>query len=660
MRKKYMDVILIAISLLVIFQIYLYTTYPAFKSDDSPETITAAYTLGISHPPGYPLFTMMAKIFTYLPIGAPAFRVNVFSCFLAILVLLITYYLIKSSLRKIFNINVGVLNYMGVFILAFSYIFWNQAIEAKGGIYILNLLFFSSLIYISSQLMNNFKTNNLYLMSYIYGLSLTNHSPSMAIMLPVFGYFFYKYRSRINAKNTYILIVLFFIGISPYIFLPLRAGAENVFVFMNKPDNWQAFLETVLRTGYANPITPSLDVYKEQAFELLKLFMNNFSFLWIIIFLGFLALWKKNKELFVFYAAAVIINDIVVVLFNPTQKELLWVVDIFSMPAQFILLILIITGSYYITDMLKTKIYKNIFICFIAILVLYLGYSNFKINDSRENFLSYDFGNNIVKTIEPGSFYFVKSDYFVMPVLYLDRVNHKMNGTIVQPLFTLLFKFEDFEKKYGFTGFNGVDFNSTVINLFSLIAKTKNVYISGFTNNPDEKIGDFAQRADGLISKLEKVDKHFTDNVFGLYSYRNIYDKLSIHDKNLIIYYSVKMGELANEYVKANMPYNAIDTYKKALLLPAGNNEGDLYFNLAIAYKGVSDTANEIESLKKVILKQNNFWPAYEELGKLYVNTGDLFNARIMFQNALRIYSPNRQILEQYISAINQRIGNIQ
>jgi hypothetical protein len=50
---------------------------------DSGDLITAAYTLGIAHPPGYPLFTLLARVFTLLPVGEIAYRVNLMSALLA-------------------------------------------------------------------------------------------------------------------------------------------------------------------------------------------------------------------------------------------------------------------------------------------------------------------------------------------------------------------------------------------------------------------------------------------------------------------------------------------------------------------------------------------------------------------------------------------------
>lgn len=46
---------------------------------DSPEFTAAAMTLGVPHPPGHPLYVMLAKPFTLLPIGSIALRVSLAS-----------------------------------------------------------------------------------------------------------------------------------------------------------------------------------------------------------------------------------------------------------------------------------------------------------------------------------------------------------------------------------------------------------------------------------------------------------------------------------------------------------------------------------------------------------------------------------------------------
>ncbi len=60
---------------------YAHTLNPAFRADDSPETIAASVTLGIQHPPAYPLYTLMGRLFSFIPLGAPAFRLNFMAAF---------------------------------------------------------------------------------------------------------------------------------------------------------------------------------------------------------------------------------------------------------------------------------------------------------------------------------------------------------------------------------------------------------------------------------------------------------------------------------------------------------------------------------------------------------------------------------------------------
>ncbi len=48
-------------------------------SQDGAELITASATLGVPHPPGYPTYTIIGKLFSLLPLGTVAFRFNLLS-----------------------------------------------------------------------------------------------------------------------------------------------------------------------------------------------------------------------------------------------------------------------------------------------------------------------------------------------------------------------------------------------------------------------------------------------------------------------------------------------------------------------------------------------------------------------------------------------------
>src|SRR5712691_7600884 len=67
-----------AIVTAVIFVLYLVTLAPSTAMWDTSEYITAAYTLGLPHPPGNPLFVLIGRVFAILPIATSvAVRINI-------------------------------------------------------------------------------------------------------------------------------------------------------------------------------------------------------------------------------------------------------------------------------------------------------------------------------------------------------------------------------------------------------------------------------------------------------------------------------------------------------------------------------------------------------------------------------------------------------
>ncbi len=61
------------------FLLYLASLAPTIMTDDVPEMVLAAFHLDIIHPPGYPLYALLGRLFLEIPAGAPAFRLNLLS-----------------------------------------------------------------------------------------------------------------------------------------------------------------------------------------------------------------------------------------------------------------------------------------------------------------------------------------------------------------------------------------------------------------------------------------------------------------------------------------------------------------------------------------------------------------------------------------------------
>src|SRR5215470_19485881 len=74
-RPSYLAALLVSLGALVL---YLVTLSPSTAMWDTSEYIAAAYTLGLPHPPGNPLFVILGRVFSILPIATTvAIRINI-------------------------------------------------------------------------------------------------------------------------------------------------------------------------------------------------------------------------------------------------------------------------------------------------------------------------------------------------------------------------------------------------------------------------------------------------------------------------------------------------------------------------------------------------------------------------------------------------------
>ena len=106
--------------------VYVATMAPDLYSLDSPELAAAAYRLGIAHPPGYPLYTLVGWLFSHaFPIGNVAFRMNLLSALFGTAACALVYALaLRLTTRPLVAAA-------GTLALAFSYYFWADALAAE-------------------------------------------------------------------------------------------------------------------------------------------------------------------------------------------------------------------------------------------------------------------------------------------------------------------------------------------------------------------------------------------------------------------------------------------------------------------------------------------------------------------------------------------------
>ncbi len=120
--------------------VYIRTLTPTVPFWDSGEFIATSYILGLPHPPGNPVYTMLGRMMSLLPLGGVAWKVNFMSALASALAAFFTFLIVVRSLRRWYadqpmtparQLACAVGGLTAAFFVAFSNSFWDSAIEAE-------------------------------------------------------------------------------------------------------------------------------------------------------------------------------------------------------------------------------------------------------------------------------------------------------------------------------------------------------------------------------------------------------------------------------------------------------------------------------------------------------------------------------------------------
>lgn len=284
--------------------VYVYTLCPTVYWEDSAEFSAALGTLGLPHSPSFPLYVLTGHLFSYIPIGSVAFRTNLFSAFLASLSLLLFYYLILIILSRVrakekrqLNLVDNLVALSSTLILAFTSAVWINAVRAE--VYALNAFLFILLVFLIVKWTETKDAKLLFLFFFIYGSSFGNHSLLMFLCGPAFLYIIWANRSQslFDFKRIFFYLSMFILGLSIYLFLPLRS-IRNPLMDWGDPQTFSNFAEAFTRKT-------SLSYHNSFGFAGVPYVFTSlvYQFTPFVFWLGGLGLWiffKKDKKLALF------------------------------------------------------------------------------------------------------------------------------------------------------------------------------------------------------------------------------------------------------------------------------------------------------------------------------------------------------------------------
>jgi hypothetical protein len=220
------------VTALVIFGIYLATLAPTTAFWDTSEYIAAARVLGIPHPPGNPLFTLLAHTFGLLPLASSyAARINLFAAVCSALASGMWFLVADRWLQPIITVRWvrWAAAFAGVLVGATSWTVWNQS-TVNEKVYTVSLFSMALCVWLVVHWGDDepgpHRDRWLVLIAYVMALSSTNHLMALLAIPALAVYvFFTDWRVLTRPWVLIAVVVAIAVGISlNYIYLPLRAA----------------------------------------------------------------------------------------------------------------------------------------------------------------------------------------------------------------------------------------------------------------------------------------------------------------------------------------------------------------------------------------------------------------------------------------------------
>lgn len=454
--KKYY----VVLTSIFVFIIYLFTLAPSVVQIDSGELAAVQATLGIAHPTGYPLFTMIGYLFSLIPLPfSKIFQLNILATIYCSIGVGVFTYTIKYCLDNIlvfrkknlskesakkekkkskeqstekqieipenFKLITAV---FGGLSLAFSRTFWFQSTSVE--VYSLHLLLITLIIffllkaYVKS--FENDKLSNWLLFAFFLALGFTNHLTTLMI-LPGTAYLYfsrYKFNSASFKKLALMITLFILVLIAIYSYLPLRAS-QNPILNWGNPIDWERIYRHVTGRQYQVWLFTSFDSAGKQFSHFWNILPFEFFIGLLFVLIGLIVSLFRSKTLGLF-----ILISFLFTLFYSINY------DIHDIDSYFLLAFIMLAffSSFGALKILEMKsLPKNYGLIGLGLVLVIQLFFNFREVDQSGVYTYEDYTKAILNTSPKNSIIFsYQWDYFISASYYYQYVeNQRKDITII-------------------------------------------------------------------------------------------------------------------------------------------------------------------------------------------------------------------------------------
>jgi hypothetical protein len=247
-----------ALAALVVFGLYVVTLAPTTQYWDAPEYMAAAHGFGIPHPPGNPLFVLLAHVWGLLPLAADyGARINLFAAFTSAASAGFWFLITERWLQPIVPSRWPriIAAFAGTLAGASAFTVWNQSVVNEK-VYTVSLLTITAVLWLAIRWADQpapRRDNLMVLIVYLLILTTANHQMGLlagpaVLVLVILTDWQVMIRPRVLVGS----VIAVAVALTVYLILPLRA-MHHPYMNEGDPQTWHALNDVLNRAQYGKP-----------------------------------------------------------------------------------------------------------------------------------------------------------------------------------------------------------------------------------------------------------------------------------------------------------------------------------------------------------------------------------------------------------------------
>jgi hypothetical protein len=445
--------------------LFSWTLAPTVTPTDSGELIVVAQGLGIAHPPGVPLWVMLAHLASLVPLGNVAVRINFSSALFAALasamltlvvaeLIIAASYLPKTKERGarkktktadsmvdpvlIFAPAVG-----GGLLMTFSRTLWSYATITE--VYTLNTLLILTVFFLMLRWRRCIVADQtnisspitihdgwLYAAALVFGLALGVHHVTVGLTLPAVAILVYRTEGLkffTSRRLLYAALISIAALIAIYAYLPFAAWRSPVINWGN-PRSVQEIWWHVTGRQYRVFLTFSPSMMGTQFVEFCRMLLREFGPAWlplslVLAFAGLRSAFRQDRTSF-WFLFFIIMADLAYALSYEIAEDK----DAYYLPTFISVAIAAGFGIRWLIQLNASKakaLQKTYWVAAMAVVFTSATAfaANWPFNNRRHYFIAHDYAENLFSTIDPNGLLLTQDWQVAAPMFYEQEVEQR-------------------------------------------------------------------------------------------------------------------------------------------------------------------------------------------------------------------------------------------